>query len=149
MTAISPSAERAVSAVSRRRRGRRFGRFGGTLAVLAAGAAMLAPSANAALQPCSPLGFEGSDARSLCAHITGIDAGSTLKVRSAPSLSANVVGRLRNHAIVEVDCWTKGTPSHGDPYWVGLYGPAGPTYVNDWYVTTGNPAAWTKQVPHC
>lgn len=134
------------------RHGSRLAVLGSALATLAVGAAMLAPSADAALQKCSALGFEGSDANALCAKVVGINAGSYLGVRTAPSRRARVVSRRHNGDVVEVDCWTKGDPDsegHGDRYWAGLYGAAGPTYVNDWYVTTGNPSVWTRKVPHC
>jgi hypothetical protein len=148
MTAISPAAEPHNGG----RHGRRLAVLGSALATLAVGAALVAPSADAALQRCSSLGFEGSDANALCARVTGIDPGSYLGARTAPSRRARIVNRFHNRDIVEVDCWATGDPDaegHGDRYWAGLYGPAGPTYVNDWYVTTGRPSVWTRQVPHC
>lgn len=145
MNAISPTATPAAASP----RPRRARYLGAVLALLATGAAVLAPSADAALTRCSDLGVTGSDARSLCARVTGIDRGSTLKVRKAPSLTAPVVIRLRNNAVVEVDCWAKGPRVHGDPVWVGLYTAAGPIYVNDWYLTTGAPATWIRKVALC
>jgi hypothetical protein len=120
------------------------------LATVATAAAMLVPSAvDAAIKNCSAFGVDGSDGASKCSTITGIDRGSSLRVRSAPSLSAPIVDRLKNGAVIEVDCWTTGPRVKGDRYWVGIYGAGGPTFVPDYYVSTGNPAKWTRQFTRC
>jgi hypothetical protein len=118
------------------------------IAAVAATAAMSAP-ADAALERCSNLGFDGSDGASLCAKVTGIDPGSSLRVRKAPRLDAPIVDRLRNGTVVEADCWTKGPAVRGDTYWIGLYGAGGATYVPDYYLTTGRPSSVPGRLTHC
>jgi hypothetical protein len=135
-----------MTTTSPKRRGRRLAAVCGAVA---AGAALLAPAADADIRKCSDLGYPGSDGASRCSTITGIDPGSSLRIRSAPNLSAPVVGHLRNGEVIEVDCWSTGDSVGGDRYWVGIYGAGGPTYVPDYYVATGDPAAWTPQFPHC
>ena len=131
--------------------GRRFAAgLAGALATLAAGAALLAPSADAAIKNCSAYGpFFGSDGASRCSTITGIDPGSSLRVRARPNTSSRIVDRLHGEDVIEVDCWTTGPRVHGDRYWVGIYGAGGPTYVPDYFVATGNPSRWTRTFTHC
>jgi hypothetical protein len=131
---------------NRKRRGRRLVAACGAIA---AGAALMAPAAGADIRKCSDFGFDGSDSQSRCSTITGIDPGSSLRIRARPSLSAPIVGRLRNRDVIEVDCWSIGDPVRGDRFWVGIYGGGGPTYVPDYYVATGRPSVWTQQFTRC
>lgn len=79
----------------------------------------------------------GSAAAASGSVITG--AGYTLKIRSAPSLSASVVGELRNGDRVEIDCQTEGPAVTGDygrtTLWDRIKGRG---YVSDAWIYTGS-----------
>jgi hypothetical protein len=122
------------------------------LALTAAAAAVLAGAgpAGAAIHSCR---ISGDPA--LCAYVTGIDAGSYLAVRTAPSYGAAksaAFGPHHNGDELGVVCWTTGDPDadgHGYRYWMRVDNGIGDGYVNDWYLDTGGPGTWQAQVPHC
>ncbi|MEV6522289.1 hypothetical protein AB0M43_10135 [Longispora sp. NPDC051575] len=129
----------------------------GTGLALAPTAARAAPSSGLAITAigyCRDIdpGYPASDGQSLCAKVTGINAGSYLGVRTTPHYGSPVLYRLYNGNTVEVDCWTTGDGAADKPsyrYWMGLYRASGPAYVNDWYLTTGGPGTWQPRLTHC
>lgn len=104
--------------------------------LLAAGAlAATAPSAAADPFRCPP--DVGSDGSSLCATVIGIDPGSYLTVRSGPGTGYEAIGRRSPGQTVEVECWTYGTPVNGYSIWTRLYSGSRPSWVSDYYLSTG------------
>jgi uncharacterized protein YraI len=67
---------------------------------------------------------------------TSIDG---LNVRAEPSTAAAVVGTIADDGTrVEIECWTRGAPVHGDTVWFRIGAPVG-GYVTNYYVeTTGD-----------
>jgi hypothetical protein len=129
---------------------RRLSALGGAIAAIATTVALLAPAAGADIKLCNDLDFTGSDDRSRCSTITGINPGSSLRVRAQPSLKAPILSeRLRTGDVIEIECWTTGDRVKGNRYWVGIYGAGGPTFVSDFYVATGDPREWTKHFRPC
>ncbi|MEU0406490.1 SH3 domain-containing protein [Streptomyces griseorubiginosus] len=113
-------------------------------ALLTAGAGLtFAPSASADPFRCPP--DVGSDSQSLCAHVIKINPGSSLTVRSGPGSGYSNVGSLPNGAIVEVECWTYGTPVSGYTIWTRLYSAGGARYVSDYYLDTGRVQSFLPQ----
>jgi hypothetical protein len=73
-----------------------------------------------------------------------VSVGSTLKVRSAPSLAAKVLGSLHNNQRVTVACTVTGTNVHGSVRTTKVWDRLGTGgYISHAYVST------TKAVPRC
>ncbi|MCD9880031.1 hypothetical protein [Streptomyces guryensis] len=124
----------------------------GAAAVLLAGAGLLtAAPAQADPRPCPGAG-PGDPAR--CAQVIGIDAGSSLVMRTAPRYGAAPVARFGNGQWLELDCWTTGDPDadadgHGYRYWMQVSTGSVNGFVNDWYLDSGGPGVWKAQIPRC
>ncbi|MES5820715.1 hypothetical protein [Streptomyces sp. RG80] len=126
----------------------------GFATVFATAATMMATAtpANAAIYTCRM-----SDANIPCTTVTGIDPGSWLQVRTAPSYSAGPIdqaySRLYNGNQVGITCWTTGEGAADNPnyrYWMHIeVGNSRSGYVNDWYLDTGGPATWKQQIRQC
>ncbi|SHI22569.1 hypothetical protein [Streptomyces sp. 3214.6] len=108
-----------------------------------------AGSASAAIHQC----YISGD-RTNCAYVTGINAGSYLAIRTAPSYGAAKLPGQQWHNGEElgVSCWTTGDPDadgHGYRYWMEVDTGVVTGYVNDWYLDTGGPSTWKQQLSHC
>ncbi|MFF9625718.1 hypothetical protein [Streptomyces griseosporeus] len=111
-----------------------------------------AAPANAAIYQCVK-----NDHQQPCTTVTGIDPGSYLLVRTGPGYGYPSIevaySRLFNGDEVGLSCWTTGDGAYDNPnyhYWMSIDLPNSRWgYVNDWYLTTGNPDVWKQQLRQC
>lgn len=76
-----------------------------------------------------------------------VGAGYSLRVRSAPSTAASVVGTIPHGQQVTLDCWTRGQSVNGNWGATTLWHQANGGYISDGFVYTGTsgPAAGEPQ----
>jgi hypothetical protein len=151
MTLVAPDAPTAPLARRAMPGRRRLGTLLASVALAAAATVALPQTADATVFGC----MEGN--QSICATVTAIRPGSALLVHRQPNYSGGVVAgspRMTNGDWFIINCWTRGAgdaDGHGDRYWFrgGSDRGSATGYVNDWYLTTGSYAQWSRYVRHC
>ncbi|MGW3625543.1 hypothetical protein [Streptomyces sp. NPDC000880] len=88
-----------------------------------------------------------------CAQVINVDSGLALDMHSEPRYgSPPVANRYDNGQWLELTCWSTGDPDedgHGHRYWMRVDSGIGDGYINDWYLDTGDPNTWKRQIPQC
>ncbi|WP_405781127.1 hypothetical protein [Streptomyces sp. NBC_00859] len=140
--------------------GKRSTRIRGLLArfvvlVLAAASSLvvLAGSADATPYQCR---YQGGEYRSQCADVTGLGSGTSLPLQLGPGYGNTVPATAyHNGDSLALSCWTTGpgdAGGHGDTYWFEVFDVNDTSilgYVNDYSLTTGQPADWKSHVTQC